>query len=513
MRSRSTSTRRDDMTLVRFQNIMSKEIAKRAFLSRPPEPPPTVLIGDPFQSIYIGTTKIFKVPFTWSFENLTNPHIAVVGITGAGKSYFVKTFLVRANYVWGTNAVIIDWAGEYRAWVERSGGTVVSLGKGDFLNIMDLSGMKPLDRTKQIMNSFDILTDISDFPEQKRLTEEALEQAYTNFGYNIAEKPPEGKEAPTLKNVILLLEEKLTDNTYTYPAELENAIYRLRQFAREGEDYFARKSTIDLGKLAASGLVDIELSALPDERFRALAALFILQTLKEKMRFEGWSASKGLKTIVVLDEAWKVASDAKSDAITIIREGRKYQFGLIVASQNPTDINEAIFSNVGTTFILRIKFERFINYIQGSLNFSDFIRSEITGFGVGQAAVEMAFQTAIKFPETFVLEKIQGEEPMFVYTIELSDILTQSELSTGATQREYQFERDELRNKFIEYKITADGINVLFEKLDEKARSVRITELIGMFRELNVNSNEIVGFLKGLGMEDNIVTRIISRSG
>ena len=67
------------------------------------------------------------------------------------------------------------------------------------------------------------------------------------------------------------------------------------------------------------------------------------------MRREGWSAAKGLKTLVVLDEAWKVASDERSDAITIVREGRKYQFGLIVASQNPTDINEAIFSNVGTT--------------------------------------------------------------------------------------------------------------------------------------------------------------------
>ena len=135
--------------------------------------------------------------------------------------------------------------------------------------------------------------------------------------------------------------------------------------------------------------------------------------------------------MVVLDEAWKVASDEKSDAIMIVREGRKYQFGLIVASQNPTDINEAIFSNVGTNFILRIKFERFMNYIQGSLNFSDFIRDEISKFGVGQAAVEMAFQTALRFPETFLLERIHGEEPLYVYTIDLSDILTQSEIAAN----------------------------------------------------------------------------------
>jgi limonene-1,2-epoxide hydrolase len=132
------------------------------------------------------------------------------------------------------------------------------------------------------------------------------------------------------------------------------------------------------------------------------------------------------------------------------------------------------------------------------------------GFGVGQAAVEMAFQTAIQFPQTFVLEKIHGEEPMFIYTIDISNVLTQSELSTGI-QREYQFEKDELRNRFIEYKITADSINVLFEKLDEKERSASITELVGMFRELNVSNAETVSFLKSLGIEDPIVTRIIGR--
>jgi hypothetical protein len=499
------------MTLVKFQNIMSNDIAKRSFLSRPPEPPATVLIGDPFKSIYIGTTKIFHVPFTWSFENLTNPHIAIVGITGAGKSYFVKTFLVRASYVWNTNAIIIDWAGEYKAWVKQSGGTVVSLGRGDYLNLMDLSGAKPLDRVKQIMNSFEILTDVAQFPEQRRLTEEAMEQAYANLGFDISEKPPEEKEPPTLKNVIALLEEKLQDGTYEYPAELENTIYRLRQFAREGEDYFARKSTIDIGKLTQSGLVDMDLSSLPDERFRALAALLMLQTLKERMRFEGWSESKGLKALVVLDEAWKVASDEKSDAITIVREGRKYQFGLIVASQNPTDINEAIFSNVGTNFILRIKFEKFINYVQGSLNFSDFIRQEITKFGVGQAAVDMSFQTSLRFPETFVLEKIHGEEPMYVYTVDISDALTNAELSVPDMQRDFQFEKDELRNRLIEYNISADNIGAVFARLDGQGRAIKITELMAMFSRFGITQRSMVNFLKGLGIEDELITRILSR--
>ncbi len=501
------------MSLVKIQNIMSNELAKRVFLTRPPEPPPEFLLNDPTDSIMIGITKRFGVPFTWTFSGLTNPHIAIVGISGAGKSFLVKTFLIRASYIWNTNAIIIDWAGEYRDWVKQSGGTVVALAKGDYLNVMDLSGMKPLDRAKQILTSLEILTDISDYPEQKRLTIEAIEQTYLNHGFNLAAVPDPKREAPTLKDVITLLEEKVQEGTYEYPAELENAVYRLRQFAREGEDYFARKSSIDLGKLASSGLVDLDLSALPDEKFRALAALFVLQSLKEKMRMEGWSASKGLKAIVVLDEAWKIANDERSDAIMIVREGRKYQFGLIVASQNPTDINEAIFSNVGTTIMLRVKFEKFMNYLQSSINFSDFIRKEISRFGVGQAAVEMSFQTSVQFPETFIVDRIIGEIPLDVYTVTVGDLLNQDELGDATIQKEYYLEKIDLNNKFVEANIASDVVERIYKQLGARNRLVDARGMAQIMTGEGCSKDAVVAFFRSMHFPDTIITRIFMYSG
>lgn len=497
----------DVMGLIKMQKLMSNELAKRVFLSRLPEPPYEFILNDPSNSIFIGTTRRFEIPFTWTFTTLTNPHISVVGITGSGKSFFVKTFLVRSSYVWGTNALIIDWAGEYKAWVNQSGGTVVSLGKGDAINMMDLAGMRPIDRAKQIMNSLDIISDISEFPEQRRLTSEAMEQAYLNSGFALTGISPLGKDAPTLKEVTKLLDEKLQEGTYQYPAELENAIYRLKQFSREGQDYFAKKSTIDFGKIINSGLVDIDLSALPDEKFRALAALFILQTMKEKMRAEGWSATKGLKTLVVLDEAWKVASDERSDAITIVREGRKYQFGLIVASQNPTDINEAIFSNVGTNIILRIKFQKFVDYIQGSLNFSQFIRSEINKLGVGEAAVDMSFQTSIQFPSTFIINRIVGEVPLDSYTITLADIVTDSELRDVTIPKEFVFERLLLNSKLVESNVSTDLIESIIKELDKKSRIVDLKEFIRILLDRNVSRESVVSLLRNMGVPDSVISR------
>ena len=111
--------------------------------------------------------------------------------------------------------------------------------------------MKPLDRAKQIMNSLEILTDIGDISgaeEAHRGGDRAgLRQRRLHA---LGEAARRARTPPTLKDVIALLQEKLQEGTYEYPAELENAIYRLRQFAREGEDYFARKSTLDIGKLA-----------------------------------------------------------------------------------------------------------------------------------------------------------------------------------------------------------------------------------------------------------------------
>jgi hypothetical protein len=244
---------------------------------------------------------------------------------------------------------------------------------------------------------------------------------------------------------------------------------------------------------------------------RGLAALFILQFLKERMRAVGWAAEKGLKVLVVLDEAWKIASDERSDAITIVREGRKYQFGLIVASQNPTDINEAIFSNVGTTFILRVKFERFLDYLQGSLNFSQYMRNEISKFGVGQCAVNMAFQTTAQFPETFLLERVHGEEPLEEYYFDVQSILTDAQLADPATIKTYVFEKNELKSKLTEFGIDDLKTSELINAFDKKSKHMDILQFVNFLEENELARGNVTSFLKGVGIEDTMIIDIFAR--
>ncbi len=404
-------------SFLRFYDSTNRDLGERMVLAHPPEPPAGILMNDPLNSIYIGRTKMMHVPFYWSFEKLTNPHIAIVGVTGAGKSYLVKTFLTRAAIVWKTNALILDWAGEYIDWVEQTGGQIIELGGNNFLNLLDLGGNSPLNRIRQIMRSFEILFETKGREDEQRVLEASLEEAYLKKGFSLNTKN-QNLEPPTLKDVheILLAKAETAESVWIKEYIL-NAANMIGRFTKPGMDFFARQSTLELGKLTSSGLVNIVLKKLPDEDFRILAALSILQYLKERMREEEWSASKGLKLYVVLDEAWKVAGDDRSDAIMIVREGRKYKFGLIVASQNPTDINEAIFSNVGTTFILNLKFERFKDYVRGSLKYSDYIAESIEKFGVGNAAVNLMYSSKADFPRTFLIDKIHGEDPLEEITI------------------------------------------------------------------------------------------------
>lgn len=505
------------MGIIEVQDVPNVTIARRSIIVSPPEPPAEELMADPTDSIYIGRSDIFGAPYHWTFKKLTNPHIVVTGITGSGKSYFIKTFLLRASLVWNANAIILDWAGEYKPWVKQVGGKVIALARGAYLNLLDLGGMRPADRIKQVIRSLEILTDIGQYPEQRRLIEQAIEKAYVNKGFRLAEK--EQKDAlgrplvpPTLKDVVKLLQEQLETGTYEFPAELENAIYKLKRFTAEGEDYFAEQSTIKLEELLGIGLVDIDLSALPSEEFRALAALTMLQFIKEKMRMEGWVPEAGVKLFVVVDEAWKISKEENSDLVMILREGRKYQFALIVASQNPTDISEIIFSNAGTIFILKTKFERFLDYLQGTLRFSNYIRSRIAGFGVGQAAVCTAYEKAVPFAETFIIRKIEGEEPIIDYFIDIYSILTPAQLRDERMPKSFHMERTLFKRRLRELGLRDEHIEEISSAIEKKARHFDAVDFVIELERYGATRKAITTFFRELGIDDPTIINIFTRA-
>ncbi|MEM0382868.1 MAG: DUF87 domain-containing protein [Candidatus Anstonellales archaeon] len=495
----------------KFIESNNYEISARVPLQYPPQPPPELLFGDPTEGIYLGVTEFLNTPVYWNPKYLTNPHIVIVGISGSGKSYTIKTFLLRASYVWNANAVIIDWAGEYKEWVSQTNGKVVSLGGGNYLNIMDLGGMKPYARIQQIVQTLDLLVGISESQEQKRLLEWALETAYLNAGFRLdssEQYDPLGRplEPPTLKDVVKLLEEKIELESNPYiKRELQTLTHKLRQFTRPGDDYFANKSTLSLDELISSGLVDLDLSTLPSEQMRALGALTVLQFIKEKMRTEDFRRIKGIRLFVVIDEAWKISKEENSDVVMIVREGRKYGFSMIIASQNPVDIAEAIFSNAGTVLMLKVRFENYLNYLQGSLRFSNFVREKIQSFGVGQGAMYLSYYVSGNFSNTVILSKIEGEIVIKDYFIMLNVI-------EGDTMGSVSITREEFRSKLRAMGVDVKSIESISSSFEKNNNRLDVIEFVKLMMLEGIDRKLIVEFLKDLGVEDQTIAKAILRA-
>ena len=62
--------------------------------------------------------------------------------------------------------------------------------------------------------------------------------------------------------------------------------------------------------------------------------------------------------IVVLDEAHKLSFDQGSPIEKLLREGRKFGLGLILASQQPDDFSPAAFSNTATKIVFQVGDDR-----------------------------------------------------------------------------------------------------------------------------------------------------------
>ncbi|MBU1166138.1 ATP-binding protein [Candidatus Micrarchaeota archaeon] len=498
---------------IKSSYMLSTELASKMILVHPPEPRKDLLLSDPSQGVYIGKTRFLNTPVFWDPTKLVNPHMAILGITGAGKSYTVKTFLTRASLVWDTNAIILDWVGEYNEWVRQAGGKVINLAK-ERLNILDLVGLPKRSRIKQIISALDILISLKDYPNERDEIEDALEAIY----YQNESRRPGMKEVtedikkrktksgkfgkaemqgmiggtdlskPTLVDVVKLLEKQ----------GKKKAARLIKRFTVEGTDFFAGSSTLDIRKLTNGGLVNIDLHDLPTEEMRSLAGLTILQYIKELMRIQGAAEDhKKVKLFVVLDEAWKIAQDDRSDVITIVREGRKYNFSLLIATQNPTDMNKTIFSNIGTVFVLRLILKEYRDYVRNSIGYSEFIDNEISKFGVGDAAVNMIFSQRQSRVMTFLMDKIDGEEPLLIYKLKGGDMMV-------------EIEREQFVRMLYELGLTESQLSMVKSEFEKGDGLLDGEKLVAVLEKFGYAKPSIISFLRQLGIDEKNLVRIFS---
>ncbi|MEM4366745.1 MAG: ATP-binding protein [Candidatus Anstonellales archaeon] len=444
-----------------MQRLFASGTAWAVPLVSAPEPSWAALYSSASEGVYIGRTLFRKVPVLWNPSRLVNPHIVVVGMSGSGKSYLLKTFITRASILWKTNTVIIDWVGEYVRWVEQAGGTVYRLGKHKF-NVLSLQGISPGEKIKGVMGALDILLGLKQYPEERADIEDALQKMYSRKRQDIV----------TLYSLLRKSKSK--------------AARLVKTMMIQGSDVFSEGMSIDT--VLSKRLTCIDLSQLPSEDMKSLAGLAVLQLIKEKMRKKGVSESKGVELIVVLDEAWKVARSDESDLIAIVREGRKYNFSVIVASQSPEDIHPDVLSNSGTAFMFRMISGKSREYMRKSLGFSSFVEESIASAPVGQCAVSMAFSKKKAGKEVFMLERVEGEEPFLVYSI--------------GGKMDVKAEREKVIRLMEEAGLEEQQVTAIKEFFEDNEGSVDSVELAKRLQAFGVSRVSIMMLFRSLGAKE-----------
>lgn len=173
--------------------MSSKNTSGLIFMGRTSEP--TEL---PF-GVYIGSTEIYRMPFMLDFKRLTNPHMCIIGTSGSGKSFFVKSLLLRYSLQFGYSLIIFDWNGEYDDIVKFIGGKIIA----------------PLKWTEEISSLFSTQRSVISI-NLKRLQNDKVRRLAAHKILNSLSDTMHSLKPDGTTKLILIIDEawRLLDNTY-----------------------------------------------------------------------------------------------------------------------------------------------------------------------------------------------------------------------------------------------------------------------------------------------------------
>jgi len=274
-------------------------------------------------------------------EQLPNPHVAITGETGSGKTQAIKAMLGDLRRA-GLPVLILDFKDDYSdaEYARAEGLDVYNASFGGLPFNPMVPPVDPQSGRVALMNHIHQLGEIVKRiyglgDQQAYRLREALKDAYESAG--------------------LTMQPFLPAADQQYPA-FDEAHAVLRRGGKENEALLGRLSPIfDLSLFASdqpdaafTRLVEqsavIRLSQLPgDEVKNAVAEFFLMALYNHLIRQPHPHA---LRRLLVLDEAWRLVQSPFLEPL--MREGRAFGLGVLVASQFPKDLPPVIAGSAKT---------------------------------------------------------------------------------------------------------------------------------------------------------------------
>lgn len=444
-------------------NSNSKTVSKSIYLERMSEP----CLLDEFEGIYVGKSITYKIPFLLNLDKLINKNIAILGMSGSGKSYFLKSFIIRSNLQRGSSILIIDWNNEYSETVAFLGGKTLTLGTNFRINIFDLY---ELENVKNIKNVSDVISNSINLNEEENYS--IYNKVLSMLSYKLV-------SALNLSNLI----NELRKDKSVMSRRLARKLLQLKS-----SPMFAEKTEFPIKEML-NGVISIDFSTLKDDNQRNEISKSIFRIIIELMHSTGISGiQKVNEKIIVLDEAWRLIKNSE-DVGVLFREGRKYGFCVAVATQLANDINNEVLSNSACLILFRLQNDSDYKMLVdcGIINEKD--KNKIANLSVGSCLISMVLKENSNIINKFLIESTDGIVSRFYF------IISGGKMQNRISHRLFTESTKKLQT-------SAEVKEKIINFLNENNNEVEDIHLIRFMLGLNISRAEIFYYLRLLGLKD-----------
>jgi type IV secretory pathway VirB4 component len=329
------------------------------------------------KGVVIGLNNFTNLPLIVDIFSLQNSNALVLGGSGSGKSFSIKSLLLRLSKN-NTSIFIIDPQGEYRKMAGMISDSQIidfSPSSRNAINPFDLNKMSLNEKIEGLQTLFGIIAGELT-PIQKSIIEEVLYEVYELY-------ENAGKISPTFKDVYNLLEKKSKNK------QIQKDVITLKQlikpYTRDSLKCFSTQTKVNIN----SRFIVFDISYFMDKISIATspAMFIILDFLSNKMREDIE------RKVIVVDEGWRLLKSKNiSDYILVFtKTARKYNTSFQIITQElgdlaGSDAGNAVLANTSIKLLLR-QDPANIDEISKALKLSEGDSTKLMTAGVGEGVL------------------------------------------------------------------------------------------------------------------------------
>ncbi len=335
-----------------------------------------------------------KVRYRINVNRLTR-HLAVLAVTGGGKSNAVCVLARKIVDGLGGTVVIFDMHGEYG-----------KLGlPDDKVNEVSKPGINPW------VMGFDELIELIDLPRNATNQERALREAWKSATKKVSplSSVPSDNE-PALIDELRKRLEAMNDEG------AQGALNRVNDLIDKYGDVIRDGVSLQLTKVIKPNMLNVfDLSGLDERAADAVVSHYLRRLLIERKRYKVTEGKDGYPTpIIVFIEEAHVLVPRDRDTLTkywagrVAREGRKFGIGLVIVSQRPRNVDPNVLSQTNNKIILRMVEPQDITYVQeASEELSEDLAGLLPALNPGEAVV---LGSMVKLPAVVKIDLCEGKK-------------------------------------------------------------------------------------------------------